>query len=406
MSNALTILENQLAPLAPHFAQVLGNTMSVERLIRTVVISAERSPQLLECDRQSLFNSAMTFAVLGLEVDGVTGQGFLVPFKDRRRGVTIVQPIIGYKGFSTLGARSGLTIAGGVVREGDEFDYDEGSRAFVHHKRKLGGERDRRIIAAWSTASSTMRPAIVKVLSIDELLAIKGKSPRGNEPPWADRDIGFPAMSEKSAKRRLARDMPLNVFQIAARMEEAFEEQGKPSWINTERSVVIEGEVIAPRHDTHTPSAHHLTASETELWRERLMAAATAGTAALAATWKSVPVDHKATLKDELDNMYKPAAARVDAAGNPDPAPHGAASETEPGVPPQPASGETPQRGLQQSPPLAAGDAPDKIAIARQRGRDDKARGVKRSATPTEYRAPDRTAEAFAWSEGWNEIKT
>lgn len=405
--NELMTLERQLEPLAPHFAQVLGNTMPVERLVRTVVISAQRLPQLLDCDRQSLFNGAMTFAVLGLEVDGATGQGYLVPFNDRKRSLKIVQPIIGYKGYNTLGARSGLTIAGGVVREGDEFDYDEGSKAFVHHKRKLGGEKERKIIAAWSTATSTLRPAIVKVLSIDELLSIKGKSPRGNEPPWADREIGFPAMCEKSAKRRLARDMPLNVFQMAARMEEAFEEQGKPAWISNERSVVIEGEVIAPRHDSRTPLAEDLIAPAHEIWNERLAEAAANGTPALAALWETVPRDQKSALRSDLDNMHKPRAAKVDAAmREPNPEPHSADTETAPTTPPRSEAGETRGAGNLQQPPGAAGISEDKTALARQRGRDDRTKGVKRSATPLEYRAPDRTSEAFAWVEGWNEAKS
>jgi recombination protein RecT len=261
-NNALAIFERQLVPLGPRFAQVLGKTMSVERLIRTIIISVERLPSLLQCDRQSLFNGAMTFAVLGLEVDGATGQGYLVPFNDRKRGMKIAQPIIGYKGYSTLGARSGMTISGGVVREGDEFDFDEGSNAFIHHKRKLGDEKKRRIIAAWATATSLARPAIVKVLSIDELLAVKAKSPRGNEPPWADPEIGFPAMCEKTAKRRLSRDMPLNVFQSAARMEEAFEEQGTVSWISPDKGVIIDGEVAPTHHHTETPTAAQLTSPQ------------------------------------------------------------------------------------------------------------------------------------------------
>jgi phage RecT family recombinase len=405
--NELVALEKQLEPLAPHFAQVLGNTMPVERLVRTVVISAQRLPQLLDCDRQSLFNGAMTFAVLGLEVDGATGQGYLVPFNDRKRSLKIVQPIIGYKGYNTLGARSGLTIAGGVVREGDEFDYDEGSKAFVHHKRKLGGEKERKIVAAWSTATSTLRPAIVKVLSIDELLSIKGKSPRGTEPPWADREIGFPAMCEKSAKRRLARDMPLNVFQLAARMEEAFEEQGKPAWISDHRSVVIEGEIIAPRHDSRTPDAQELVAPAHEIWNDRLAEAAAKGTAALSLVWQDVPREHKLALKNNLETEHKPAAAKVDGKMlGTDPEPHGAEPEPAPTHTPRSAAGETRGGSNQQQPPAAAGISQDKIALARQRGRDDRAKGVKRSATPLEYRAPDRTSEALGWIEGWNEVKS
>src|SRR5215472_14503156 len=104
MSNALAILEQQMQPLAPRFAQVLGATMPVERLMRTVMVSVERLPALLDCDRQSIFNAAMSAACLGLEVDGVTGQGYLIPFDIK--GTLTAQLVVGYKGFNTLGARS------------------------------------------------------------------------------------------------------------------------------------------------------------------------------------------------------------------------------------------------------------------------------------------------------------
>jgi recombination protein RecT len=89
-ANDLVVFEKQLQPLAPRFAQVLGATMPVERLMRTVMISVERLPRLLDCDRQSLFNAAMSAACLGLEVDGVTGQAYLLPFKGK------AQLVIGY----------------------------------------------------------------------------------------------------------------------------------------------------------------------------------------------------------------------------------------------------------------------------------------------------------------------
>ena len=110
MPGDLVVLENQLRPLMPHFAQVLGQTMPPERLVRTVVVSCERLPKLLECDRQSVFNAAMSAACLGLEVDGVTGQAFLIPFKGR------AQLVIGYKGFNT-GTRRPVVPACGARRD-------------------------------------------------------------------------------------------------------------------------------------------------------------------------------------------------------------------------------------------------------------------------------------------------
>jgi hypothetical protein len=49
---------------------------------------------------------------------------------------------------------------------------------------------------------------------------------------------------------------------MAARIEEAFEEQGRHAWATPERGVVVEGEVLPPsRHDTSTPTAAELIGS-------------------------------------------------------------------------------------------------------------------------------------------------
>jgi recombination protein RecT len=241
MSNDLAVIERAFLPLASKFADVLkvpGVTLTPARLIRSVMISCGRAPKLQACTLTSLFNAAMSAACLGLEVDGVTGQAFLIPFDIK--GTLTAQLVVGYKGFNTIGARSGITITGEVVRDGDDFDFDEGA-AWVHH-RKILGQPGRRIIAAWAKAATKDRPSVVKVLDIDDILAIKQRSPgaRKNDSPWNDEAIGFPAMAEKSAKRRLARTMPLNVYQLAARLDEAWEEQGLPAHIHPEAGVIID----------------------------------------------------------------------------------------------------------------------------------------------------------------------
>jgi recombination protein RecT len=310
-SNELVVLERQLQPLTPHFAQVLPKTLPVERLIRTIVISAQRLPKLLECDRQSLFNAAMSAACLGLEVDGVTGQAYLIPFKGR------AQLVVGYKGYNTLAARSGITITGAVVREGDEFDYQLGSAAYVRHKPK--GSKGK-ITHAWACAQSMDRPAVVQVLDIDELMAVKTKSPGGarSDSPWNDPAIGFPAMCQKTAKRRLARSMPLNVMQQAARMDEAVDEQGAPAWISPDKGVVIDGEFSdapAINHEQRgtaellTPIGEAITAAE---WDLRLADAAKEGTAALQALWSTIPAEHKPTLKARSIGATSRAAEEAD----------------------------------------------------------------------------------------------
>ena len=277
MGSELVALEQQLKPLAPHFAQVLGKTMPVERLMRTIMISVERLPQLLQCDRQSIFNAAMSAACLGLEVDGVTGQAYLIPFKGK------AQLVIGYKGFNTLAARSGITITGAVVREGDEFDYQLGTAAYVRHKPK--GSKGA-ITHAWACAQSLDRPAVVEVLDYDELLAVRSRSPgaKRSDSPWNDLVIGFPAMCQKTAKRRLARAMPLNIMQQAARMDEAVDEQGASAWISPDKGVVIDGEF------TDAPNINHEQRGAEELLAPRQAAPAmpATGAADYIARWDSI----------------------------------------------------------------------------------------------------------------------
>ncbi len=313
MASELVALEQQLKPLAPHFAQVLGKTMPVERLMRTIMISVERLPLLLQCDRQSVFNAAMSAACLGLEVDGVTGQAYLIPFKGK------AQLVIGYKGFNTLAARSGITITGAVVREGDEFDYQLGTAAYVRHKPK--GSKGR-ITHAWACAQSLDRPAVVEVLDIDELLAVKARSPgaKRSDSPWNDPAIGFPAMCQKTAKRRLARAMPLNIMQQAARMDEAVDEQGAPAWISPDKGVVIDGEFSdAPTIHEEQREMGELLPPEISLtdWDDKLTEAAKKGTEALQELWLTIPRAMQTQLKASLDRRHKVTAAEADKAGAP-----------------------------------------------------------------------------------------
>ena len=221
MGTNLTVIDRELTTRLPIFQQVLPPSVSPQRLMRTVMMSIERLPKLLDCTPQSIINAATTAAVLGLECDGVTGQGYLIPYGN------VAQFQIGYKGYNTLASRAGYTVNGAVVREQDEFEYSLGTGGYVRHKPLLERVRERRIIAAWATAESTGRPAIVAIMSIDEILEIKARSKGAKklDSPWNDATgPGFAAMCEKTVKRRLARSMPLSVMQLANALDSAVEE--------------------------------------------------------------------------------------------------------------------------------------------------------------------------------------
>lgn len=319
MGTEIAVVESTMRELAPQFEQALANRMPVERLMRTVLVSLDKTPALLNCSQQSILNAAMSAAVLGLEVDGVTGQAFLIPYGNK------AQLVIGYKGMSTLAARSGYTVTASTVREGDNFDFKLGTKAFIDHRPKLGN--DGRIIAAWATAEAIGFAPVICVLSIDEILAVKAKSPgaRKSDSPWNDPSVGFPAMAEKTARRRLARSMPLNIrtneFLLAARMEEAFEEQHQHSFITPDQRLVIEGDSspIAERERNETPTAEQLTAPMSkddglQYLRDDGAVAAGEGLHSLSIWFGDLPKPLKFQMKAHLDSALKVSALKVDVA--------------------------------------------------------------------------------------------
>ena len=218
-------LAASLEPARKDLAIMLPPHMNFDRFVRTIVMSHEAVPKLYECTAGSRIKAAMTAAVLGLEVDGATGQAYLLPFNNRRQGTMLCQFLAGYKGYNTLADRAGYTITADVVREGEKFDFQLGTDAYVHHSPGLHRNPTARIEGAWAIASRPNRTPIVEVMSLAEIMQIRDKAPgaRRKDSPWNDPGVGFPAMAAKTVRRRLARSMPLSTFQVAAAVEQQHE---------------------------------------------------------------------------------------------------------------------------------------------------------------------------------------
>jgi hypothetical protein len=129
--------------------------------------------------------------VLGLEVDGVTGQAYLIPFKGK------AQLVVGYKGYNTLAARSGITITGEWCAKATISITISARAGFEAQAARQQGAHHR----AWAkAAASNGRPPVVKVMSIDELMAVKAKSP-GARAATAHGTI-LPSASRRCARKR------------------------------------------------------------------------------------------------------------------------------------------------------------------------------------------------------------
>ncbi len=116
------------------FAQVLPAHLNADRMTRLAVSAFARSKSLQQADPRSLVSAIMTASTLGLEID-VLGQGYLVPYNDRRNNRVLAQFIPGWKGLVDLVSRAGrATVWTGAVFQGDQFDYALGDSPFVRHR--------------------------------------------------------------------------------------------------------------------------------------------------------------------------------------------------------------------------------------------------------------------------------
>lgn len=328
----LPVLEQHLATLKPQFAAVLArSSMTPERVVQNMLWSVQRNPKLLEATMDSLVMSAQTAVNLELMIDGVTGQFSMIPFWSNKLHASVAQPIIGYKGYNTLAARENITIDGAEVRDGDSFEYMLGTGGFVRHKPKLGHRLDRPIVGVWSTAAGLNRPPSIFVLDIDEIEAVKAKSPgaKMGDSPWNDKNVGLPAMAVKTAKRRQARVIPFGAFVRAAAIEETFDERGRSAHLLLDGRMAIEGEtrlLDAPQPQPQRPaeeianlgtvarfpiykSSGTSYAATIEQWRgqiETAIATIVASQASPAAKAKTLEAfrDRMAPVVDELRHEY------------------------------------------------------------------------------------------------------
>ncbi|WP_456391169.1 recombinase RecT [Hydrogenimonas sp.] len=78
--------------------------------------------QLSQCNPDSVVKSCLTVAMLDLNIDKVSSEVYLVPFKTKKGG-KLAQLIVSARGYKKIAARYGIQIKEFAVFDCDEFDY-------------------------------------------------------------------------------------------------------------------------------------------------------------------------------------------------------------------------------------------------------------------------------------------
>lgn len=190
----------QLQKMAPKFTAALPNHIKQEKFQRVVMTSLNQNPDLLGCDRLSLFNSCVKCAQDGLLPDG--REAALVPFKGQVQYMPMVYGLI--KRTRQSGELASLSAH--VVYENDHFDYALGDDERIDHKPHMGADRGQ-IIAAYAIAKLKDGTVQREVMTKAEIEEVRNVSRAKNAGPWSQ---WYGEMARKTVVRRLCKYLPLS----------------------------------------------------------------------------------------------------------------------------------------------------------------------------------------------------
>lgn len=199
MTNAISQVRTQLTQMQPQIKSALPAHVTPERFERVTLTALQRSPDLLDCDRKSLFGAVMQCAQDGLQPDGK--EAALVKFKQQVAYMPMVS------GLLKLARQSGeiASLTANVVYSDDEFDYwidDQGEH--LSHRPNLDGDRTK-VRAVYAMARTDSGESIIEVMPFAEVEKVRKSSRTANAGPWRD---WWSEMARKTAIRRLFKRLP------------------------------------------------------------------------------------------------------------------------------------------------------------------------------------------------------
>ena len=202
--NAIVQVKAELSKLESGFVAALPKHIDQEYFMRVLQTTIQDNPNLVRCDRQSLWSSAMKAAQDGLIPDG--REGAIVAYKSKSGLVAQWMPMIA--GLRKKVRNSGEIATWDVhaVYENDEFEYQLGDNPKIMHKPTLGDPGN--LIAVYSIAVLKSGEVSRDVMSISAVEKIKSKS-KAQYGPWSD-PVFYPEMAKKTVARRHSKVLPMS----------------------------------------------------------------------------------------------------------------------------------------------------------------------------------------------------
>lgn len=206
-----------------------GDKQATMKFMSAVMYSFQRVPNLAKCDRASLIQSFMTCAEFKLYPSGVSGEAYILPYENKKKGTFEAQFQLGYQGVVTLLYRAGMkNITAEIVYKNDEFSYETGLSTKLTHKPNIFGERGE-AIGVYAVATLPSGEKQFKIFSKADIMKFKefSKSKNSEFSPWNAKNDPELSMWKKTAIKQLYKFLPKN-----SEVFEAFDRDNRDSTIS------------------------------------------------------------------------------------------------------------------------------------------------------------------------------
>lgn len=191
-------------------ALALPKHMTADRLARIALTEIRKVPALARCDQTSFLGAIMQCAQLGLEPGGTLGHAYLLPFENRKKGITEVQFIVGYRGMLDLARRSGqiISIEARAVYAADRFHVALGLNPDLTHEPDWEAAERGPLRFVYAVAKLKDGGTQFEVMSRAEIERVRSQSKAGQNGPWVTH---FDEMAKKTVIRRLFKYLPVSI---------------------------------------------------------------------------------------------------------------------------------------------------------------------------------------------------
>lgn len=271
--NAQLLLKAELEKITPALESILPKHVTAERMKKVVLSATNRQPDLLKCTVRSICQAVMQAGELGLEIGGLLGEAYLVPYnvKVKEKGQADrwekqAQCIPGYRGFIKLARQSGQlhSISARVVYSHDRFQVNLAQEEIQHEPNFSAEREDKDIVAVYAIARFKDEGRQIEVMTRPEVDRIRKRSKAADGGPWV---TDYSEMARKTVVRRICKYLPLSpelskALEHEAEVDELDRHAGAPIFVTEQHEEKPRAKSIAERIRARAASAEEPKAPE------------------------------------------------------------------------------------------------------------------------------------------------